>query len=1260
MDYNYESLLDQRFQKLCQALLLKEYRNVQCFPVGMADGGRDATSAVEGRLETVFQVKFTHKPSSIKNVAKWITDALEGEKEKISLLKERGATRYILITNAFPTSKLDQGTIDKVNDYLTDNVPMEAYCWWRDDLDRRLDGNYDVKLAYPSLLSGPDMLRLLWENMGPNEDAQRRKMALSAYFAHQAEQDATIRFKQAELLPSSLLELFIDVPVLPHDQSSVIDTVAMQGYFQALTSRMESNTPGEREARRRLEYLLRTSEQGTGKVHPRVVRNMIREIPNAIGAADLLLDEQFLESCPFVVLEGAPGQGKSTLSQYLAQMQRLRILDRVSDIAKLPHSHVASPVMLPFKIELRDLASWMKGEDPWSRNPSDHHDAPRTLEGAISGHIQRYSGGIGFTVADMAFVAQSHPVLIILDALDEVADLEDRHRVVEEVTAAVARLSQGGRTLRVLVTSRPTAVSGAPSFPLAKFNYLTLAAIPPRLGLEYAEKWSKARNLRHADATEIRQILQQKMSAPHMAELAKNTMQLSILLSLIYHRGSSLPDKRTELYDAYVDSFFNREVEKSKVVRDNRMLLIGIHQHLAFYMHARAESNRTTGRIGVEELKEVLKEYLVRHQESVSVLDDLLTGMVERVVALVSRVEGTYEFEVQPLREYFAARYLYDTAPYVPATRTGQGTKPDRFDGIARNPYWMNVTRFFAGCFTKGELLDLAERVCNLCDLPEMLGKAYPRNLALALLQDWVFSQSKPATEKVIDKLYDAYGVRSLFISDSARGRVSFSEGAASGLSLSNETGSTYFVETRMNALLRHPYTEESRALAYVMGRQPQRDKSVLRKEWQEVFRTSSPERRADLIRIARWASLFHPDMDLDLFSGERDMRVLLTMVNRDLAVELIPNSLHQQVVSASLNQDDQFTMYSSSITTGLTSALAATRLPLWYYSAVHGLTGVFISEASIEESDSQSDAIRALHAIAKPLRNGSIAFDRDFGAWRSFLNDLNDAFGATWAGTLIGLLSASVRASHERGVGADNLFASDYPFCDRVRYARRYRSQADWWSEQLCEASSSAHKELWVATAFCIASGDVLTSLFEDIESVVSELPSESTARLISLSANSALLSTRPMGSVNVPASWLRQVPLTSPVLALFFKRLETGPHKDRLLSRRVAAAVLNENMNEALLHYGWTRWAQGFLTERQIWTVNKKFYRPGTFTPSRIPLPQPSDKRALRSQLETILGAGREMPDMVLGYAHLELSRTSRRPKPVMRVAEKDKWFG
>lgn len=259
--------------------------------------------------------------------------------------------------------------------------------------------------------------------------------------------------------------------------------------------------------------------------------------------------------------------------------------------------------MMPFKIELRDLAIWLKGIDPWAPGETTEHGRPRSLESALSAHVERYSGGVSFDVSDLLFVMQGTAVLVILDALDEVADLDDRQRVVDEVTAAATRLESRNSDLKIVITSRPTAVAGSPTFDSSKFFYLTLSAIHPTLAMQYTRKWAKARNLDDDDLAVLLTTLEQKLEAPHMAELAKNTMQLSILLSLTHLRGSTLPDKRTELYDAYIDVFLNREAEKDRTVRENRELLINIHRYLGYYLHARAEVNGATGRISTEELR---------------------------------------------------------------------------------------------------------------------------------------------------------------------------------------------------------------------------------------------------------------------------------------------------------------------------------------------------------------------------------------------------------------------------------------------------------------------------------------------------------------------------------------------------------------------------------------------------------------------------------------------------------------------------------
>ena len=318
----------------------------------------------------------------------------------------------------------------------------------------------------------------------------------------------------------------------------------------------------------------------------------------------------------------------------------------------------------------------------------DSADAPEqwqdSLESFLAHQIAHQSGGADFTVADLHAVARLSALLLVFDGLDEVADFERRRMVVERISRGTSRLNDISASIQTVVTSRPAAFTDSPGLPDTDFTHLHLASIDRPLIDEYAEKWMRARRLEGREASDVRRVLKVKLDQPHLRELARNPMQLAILLSLIQTRGGSLPDKRTALYDSYVDLFFSREGEKSPIVRDHRDLLIDIHRYLAWILHAEAQTKRTAGSASVERLRHLVEAYLTEEGHDASLAQKLFAGMVERVVALVSRVEGTYEFEVQPLREYFAARHLYDTAPYSPPGRECGGTLPDRFDALAQ------------------------------------------------------------------------------------------------------------------------------------------------------------------------------------------------------------------------------------------------------------------------------------------------------------------------------------------------------------------------------------------------------------------------------------------------------------------------------------------------------------------------------------------------------------------------------------------------
>jgi hypothetical protein len=163
MDYPLENLGPERFKQLCQVLISKEIPDAQCFPVAQPDGGRDAVTYIHdsgnARHFVVYQVKYVRQPHLVEDAHKWLLDIISKELPKVRELVPRGASKYVLVTNVSGTAHLDVGSIDKANQAITAELSVPAVCWWRDDINRRLDGTssgciprfYQLQIFYEQL-----------------------------------------------------------------------------------------------------------------------------------------------------------------------------------------------------------------------------------------------------------------------------------------------------------------------------------------------------------------------------------------------------------------------------------------------------------------------------------------------------------------------------------------------------------------------------------------------------------------------------------------------------------------------------------------------------------------------------------------------------------------------------------------------------------------------------------------------------------------------------------------------------------------------------------------------------------------------------------------------------------------------------------------------------------------------------------------------------------------------------------------------------
>lgn len=726
MDYLFENLLDERFQEFCSVLINKKYENVQTFPVGQPDGGRDSISYINQNKEfIIFQVKYVRNPKNVKDPHKWLLDIMKEEIPKINKLIPSGASQYILITNVSGTAHLENGSIDKMNKLLSEQTTIPSFCWWRDDLCRIFEEDPLLKWNFPEIINGQDILNSVLFHL-VNKDEERIRMIVNAYLADQYELDNEVKFKQIDL-QNNTLDLFVDVPINAK-KYNVKDKV-----------------------------LKETIEKCLG-IERFYVNNDSFYIPDKstnAKAAEFICNLQIQTNIQRILLEGGPGQGKSTISQYICQINRVKLLNKSEDLVKIPSKLLNTSVRFPIKIDLRHVAAWIRNKNPYDGILSEEKFKSinnSSLESFLQGNFIYHSKVDTITVEDILQIFKLSSILIVFDGFDEIADLKLRQDVIDFINKGLVRLNQNSKSLQVLITSRPSAFTENVDFPISLYPRFELTDLDSEVTNIYVEKWTTINKLDSKEKNFIKKLVDDKLKQDHIKELTKSPMQLAIFLNLIRTRGESLPNKRTALYDSYIELFFNREAEKNSLIRDKRDLIINIHEYLGWLLHSEAELLNTNGIIAIDDLKKKLENFLQSEGHDTNISDELFDVVKERVCALVSRNQGTFEFEVQPLREYFCAKFLYNTAPYATyADIEIKGTKPDRFRAILRNAYWQNVTRFYAGCFDKGELPMLIVELKELLTDKDFKGTSYAQLITSQLLSDWVFTQYPHLLQEVIN-----------------------------------------------------------------------------------------------------------------------------------------------------------------------------------------------------------------------------------------------------------------------------------------------------------------------------------------------------------------------------------------------------------------------------------------------------------------------------------------------------------------------------
>lgn len=747
--YDLNSLGWQKFEQLCQSLSMKIISPAVKIYSGGTDGGRDASFSGKAPFPSIseqwdgnwiVQVKFHDMEQSSLRLRNVVVNDLRNELNKIVRNFGNSIQNYILMTNVPLTGTRASGLHDIIEAVAKEYKERikNIIVLGGNEISRNLDNNPELTVAYHELLIPGHIIARMLKHIDDKDEELVKFVQMYCLACYESEKYTQLREagdideKKEVLLDQIFIDLSVKLPEIKiktfdetkllHARFSVGEKIRVGNVVRVLTK--DGSTIAYRLGMPKTARSLDISAD-IESPYPQWMRNATRD-SSRDSALSYLLDDDI----PNIVLVGGPGQGKSTLGQFVAEIYRARLIGKLDEINYDTKITDQSIHRIPIRIILRNFAQWMS---------KDNTNLIQYIR-----FLFLRDTGINLKDVDVIKIFQNNPTLLIFDGLDEVADKELRNMLMESIKTFVKQVREVLKAnTRIIATTRPYGYTQ--EFDEKNYLHLTLNTLSIDQIKEYLEKWIKLREYDIEEKQRIKTIFNSCLTDKIIRILTKTPLQITILLLIIRLHGNP-PKQREELFAEYVKILYQREQKKSlNLLKTERDIIFGLHNYIAFILHKRAENVKTEALMELSEFKQRTEEYLkmtdpISSESALkNTVNKIISEVRDRLVLIESPRDGYVGFGLTTFREFFAANYLFNHAD-------DSKTRQEIFQTISTIPHWRNVALFFAGRIAR----EISGESANILESCRKIDTEFPDNyikrgaeLMIDILDDNVFRQNK-------------------------------------------------------------------------------------------------------------------------------------------------------------------------------------------------------------------------------------------------------------------------------------------------------------------------------------------------------------------------------------------------------------------------------------------------------------------------------------------------------------------------------------